>query len=293
MQSMTGFGTGESTVGALTVTVELRSVNHRFLDVSVKMPSSIAALETEIRAHLKDKLARGRVSCSVQVARAAGADAALITPEAVDRGLDALAVIADRMAVRGLPRPEVGLDNLLALPDLLHGDADDIAIDDARQALAGALAAATDGLLAMKRTEGAELAAEMGRRIETIRVHLAKVNTLTPNAVAEAEERLRERLAALLEDKIDPQRLAQEAAILADRGNIAEECERLASHLDQSAAALAAGGQMAKRLNFLLQEMHREVNTMGSKTQNMEITGAVIAMKEEVESMREQVQNLE
>ena len=104
---------------------------------------------------------------------------------------------------------------------------------------------------------------------------------------------MRERLDQLLEDGIDPQRLAQEAAILVDKGNINEECERLSSHLDQYRAALDQGGQVAKRLNFLLQEMHREVNTMGSKTQNMEITDAVIAMKDEIESMREQSLNLE
>jgi uncharacterized protein (TIGR00255 family) len=119
------------------------------------------------------------------------------------------------------------------------------------------------------------------------------VEKLAPQAADEIQARLEERLAKILDDQVDPQRLAQEVALLADKANINEECERLGIHISHFHAALDEGGQVAKRLNFLLQEMHREVNTMGSKTNLMDITQAVIAMKEEVESMREQIQNLE
>ena len=137
------------------------------------------------------------------------------------------------------------------------------------------------------------LAAEMDGRLAKLREHLSAVEKLVPQAVAEGHQRLQTRIEQLLGGEFDAQRLAQEAAVLADRANINEECERLAVHIESFQAALSAGGQVAKRMNFLLQEMHREVNTMGSKTNLMDITQLVIAMKEEVESMREQIQNLE
>ena len=292
MLSMTGFGIGEAAGDSFTVSVELRSVNHRFLDVAMKMPAPLASLEPDIRAHLKERVARGRVSCSVQLAHNRSIESAVST-EAIDRGIDVLNAIADRIEAKGLPRPGIGFENLLAIPDVLHGDTEEFGPEEVRGPLLEALAAATDGMLAMKKAEGAELVSDMSRRLVTIRAQLGRVGELTPLAVQEANNRLNERITQLFADQIDPQRLAQEAAILADRGNIAEECERLDCHLDQFEQVISAGGQVAKRLNFLLQEMHREVNTMGSKTQNMEITGAVIAMKEEIESMREQVQNLE
>jgi len=133
----------------------------------------------------------------------------------------------------------------------------------------------------------------MSQRLDTLNIHLAKVEEWAPQASEEIKARLEERLEKILTDVVDPQRLAMEVAMLADKGNINEECERLGIHLVHFRKALAEGGQVAKRLNFLLQEMHREVNTMGSKTNIMDITQAVISMKDEVESLREQILNLE
>ena len=133
----------------------------------------------------------------------------------------------------------------------------------------------------------------MRTRLNTLSDQLTAVQEFAPQAAIEIQTRIEERLAKILTDQVDPQRLAQEVAMLADKANINEECERLGIHIGHFHAALDSGGQVAKRLNFLLQEMHREVNTMGSKTSLMDITQAVISMKEEVESMREQIQNLE
>jgi len=133
----------------------------------------------------------------------------------------------------------------------------------------------------------------MRQRVGTLERQLDEVRLLAPQAAEEIRTRLEERLAKLLSEPLDPQRLAQEVAILADKANINEECERLGIHIEAFRKALDEGGQVAKRLNFLLQEMHREVNTMGSKTSLMAITQAVIVMKDEVESLREQIQNLE
>jgi len=293
MQSMTGIGIGEALAGDTQVTVELRSVNHRFLDVAMKLPSAVAGFEIDVRNVLKDRLLRGRVTCAVSLERGGGEAAAAVSPAAVDRALRTVELIADRIEAAGAPRPALTVQDVLAVPDLFRGEAADADADALRAALLQALGAACDGLLEMKRTEGLETANELRKRLDAVASQLAVVKARVPAALQEAQARLTERLNALLGESLEPQRLAQEAAILVDKGNINEECERLASHLEQTRAALAEGGAVAKRLNFLLQEMHREVNTMGSKTQTMEITNAVIAMKEEVESMREQVMNLE
>ncbi|HPF34350.1 MAG TPA: YicC family protein [Candidatus Krumholzibacteria bacterium] len=293
MQSMTGIGIGEALAGDTQVTVELRSVNHRFLDVAMKLPSAVAGFEIDVRNVLKERLLRGRVTCAVSLERGGGEAAAAVSPAAVDRALRTVELIADRIEAAGAPRPAVTVQDVLAVPDLFRGEAADADAEALRAALLRALEGACDRLLEMKRTEGAETANDLRKRLDAVATQLEVVKARVPAALQEAQARLTERLNALLGESLEPQRLAQEAAILVDKGNINEECERLASHLEQTRAALAEGGAVAKRLNFLLQEMHREVNTMGSKTQTMDITNAVIAMKEEVESMREQVMNLE
>ena len=293
MLSMTGFGSGEAIAGTSKISVELRAVNHRFLDVVVKMPPVLASHEIDIRNVLKARVARGRLSVFVQLERGEEDSLPSLSQERLSDGVATLREMAAACEQAGLSRPEIGLEHVLALPGLFVSESRD---DDSELLHKGLLAALDDavaGLLDMKRIEGGETAAEMKSRLEAVRVNLAKVNELIPGAQEEILAKLKERLTKLLDDAVEPQRLVQEAALIADRGNINEECERLASHLEQFAGALEGGGQVAKRLNFLLQEMHREVNTMGSKTQNLDITSAVIGMKEEIESMREQVQNLE
>jgi uncharacterized protein (TIGR00255 family) len=223
-----------------------------------------------------------------QDAAAAGLD-----PERLDQGLAMVREAAARVERETGKAQEVTLDHLLAVPDLFRAEEPEADPEDVRRALLDALAAACAGLQAMKAKEGAALVAEMRQRLHTLQQQLVQVRTLAPLAVEETRTRLEERLAKLLSEPLEPQRLAQEVAILADKANINEECERLGVHIEAFLAALDEGGQVAKRINFLLQEMHREVNTMGSKTNLMEITQAVIAMKDEVESLREQIQNLE
>ncbi|MFH1842451.1 MAG: YicC/YloC family endoribonuclease [bacterium] len=293
MRSMTGYGTGDATSADMTVTVELRSVNHRFLDVALKLPAVLMPLESEIRNYLKENVARGRITCAATLSSFHTATPVVLDEERLKQGINLLKAAADELAKAGGQKGKPTLDHLLAIPDLFRTEESELEADDVRDALRSALATAVKTLLVMKEQEGKELAAELDQRLGRLRGHLDEVVKLVPQAAEEALARLRARLDQLVEDNIDPQRLAQEAAILADRANINEECERLASHIEQFVQTLADGGQVAKRLNFLLQEMHREVNTMGSKTNLMAITQIVIDMKDEVESMREQVQNLE
>jgi len=293
MLSMTGFGTGEGAAGPVTITVELRSVNHRFLDVSLKLPSSLAFLETDIRKFLKENVARGRVTVMVQLQVGREGATAGLDPDRLQTGLEMVKAAAAALEKATGNAHPVTLENLMSVPDLFRAEELELEPTDMQTALMTALTDAHQGLMRMKEDEGAALVQEMRQRLETLATELAAVVKLAPQAGAEIQKRLDERLEKILTDQIDPQRLAQEVALLADKANINEECERLAIHIKHFHGALDEGGQVAKRLNFLLQEMHREVNTMGSKTNLMDITQAVITMKDEVESMREQILNLE
>jgi uncharacterized protein (TIGR00255 family) len=293
MLSMTGFGNGEAAAGSVTVTVELRAVNHRFLDVSLKLPSALQFLELELRNRLKEKVARGRVTCAASLNIDPAAAAPRLDPARVDTAIALLQETADRLEMHTHRPQEVRFEHLLSVPDLFTPALADLSRDELADAFLSALDQAIAGLQEMKRQEGEKLVSEMLQRLDTITQALAAVRQQAPRAAEEANRKLRERLTELLAGEVDPQRLAQEAAFLADKANINEECERLQIHLQHYREALTGGGQVAKRLNFLLQEMHREVNTMGSKTSLMEVTQLVITMKDEVESLREQIQNLE
>ena len=293
MLSMTGFGIGEGSSGQITVSVELRSVNHRFLDVGFKLPGLLGSLEPEIRQYLKGNVSRGRITISAQMKLTRDEIGPQLDPERIEQGLAMLRQANTELEKATGQPSEITLTHLLSVPDILRGGDTEIGLDDVRPVVMEALAQAHVGLMKMKEAEGDSLVLDLKQRLETIAAQLAEVNLLAPQAAAEIQKKLEERLTKLLTDQVDPQRLAQEVAMLADKGNINEECERLQIHLDQFAKALDEGGQVAKRLNFLLQEMHREVNTMGSKTGIMAITQAVIIMKDEVESLREQIMNLE
>jgi uncharacterized protein (TIGR00255 family) len=293
MQSMTGFGEGEATAGDFGVSCEVRSVNHRFLDVSLRLPAAISFCESDVRNRVKERLARGRVTIAFQIAPLKDIPLPAVSAERIERAIVELELVARRLAAATGRDQEIRLEHLLAVPDLFGGEESAAAPPELGASVLGALDKALDRVLAMKESEGRELARELRERLAKLRGLLAEVERQAPRSATETHERLRTRVAQLAGEEVDPQRLAQEVALLADRANINEECERFGVHLDSFAATLDQGGQVAKRLNFLLQEMHREVNTMGSKTNLMEITQAVIAMKEEVESMREQVQNLE
>ncbi len=293
MLSMTGFGTGEKAAGIATLTVELRAVNHRFLDVSLKLPGALAFMETDIRRFLKENVARGRVTVMVQLQTARDVGATGLDPERLRQAMAMVSAAATELTRTTGNEQQITLENLLSVPDLFRAEELELEPDDLRIALMSALKTAHQGLMGMKQAEGLALVQEMQQRLTTLTNHLAEVEKQAPLAGQEIKKRLDERLAKILTDQMDPQRLAQEVALLADKANINEECERLGIHIEHFRIALEGGGQVAKRLNFLLQEMHREVNTMGSKTNLMDITQAVIAMKDEVESMREQILNLE
>ena len=292
MQSMTGFGRGNAPYGAATVTAEVRSVNGRFLEVKTRLPKALAGCEAEAERYARTRVERGTLTLNVSVEGTASADAPVRVNAPVARAYaDALRALAREA---GIDEP-VRLDHLLRFPDVFTAEAAAEPADDALWSAAqAALAAAFDGLAAMRAAEGAALGADLAARLDALAAHAAEVDARAPVRVTEARDRLRERLDALVgEGRVSADRIEAEIALLADRLDVTEECVRLRAHLQFFREALAGEDAPGRRLGFLAQEMGREVNTIGSKANDPAIQHVAVAMKEELEKVREQVQNVE
>lgn len=292
VRSMTGFGRAEVSHGAIVVTVEARSVNHRHLDVALRLPRALAPLEMDARRLVQSRLERGRVDVAVQLALQAGQALSRAKLD-IDLARDYLAqarALAAAVDAEGAP----DLTWLLERPGVLRLEETEAAPSEPWPALAEALGLALDELVGRRAAEGQRLAGEL----RTLHGELAAlVETLAaraPAAVARREERLRERLRALLgEAVVDEGRILTEAAVWADKTDVAEEVARLRVHLAEFTLLLDKGGPIGRALDFLLQELHREVNTVGSKADDLEMSQAMLAAKGVLERIREQAQNLE
>jgi uncharacterized protein (TIGR00255 family) len=285
VRSMTGFGRGVAEAGGARATVDVRAVNHRYLDVKLRGAGIAPGLEDAMTTRLRSAIERGSIAISVHVSRD-GASAPRID-HAVARAVHG--ELAGLAAQLGMAGPDLAL--VLAQPGVIV--AGDTERDDAPAVLA-ALDAAITNLVAMRDIEGKALAAELLARTEDLarlRDAIAERAAALPDQLA---RKLRERVQRLLADaEPDPARLAQEVALLADRGDVSEELVRLASHLDQVRALIAGPGATGRRLDFLVQEIGRELNTIGSKAAATEISTAVVEAKAVLEKVREQVQNVE
>ncbi len=290
--SMTGFGRGTATVAAATATVELRSVNSRFLETSIRVPRAISFREADIQAILRDTLTRGRISVQVQLEQAAEESVALEVDVEAARGYAHL--LETLRAAAGIG-DTVRLEHLLTFSEVFKPvDDASVAADHAWEAVKEALKEATDNLQRMRADEGKALHTDLAQRLQSIEDELVAVEQRAPERVREARERLYDRLNEMLSDeRVNRDRLEMEMAILADRLDITEECVRLRSHIDVFRQTAAAPEPAGRKLNFLLQEMNREVNTIGSKANDAAIAHHAVGMKEELERIREQVQNIE
>jgi len=288
---MTGFGSGSATVGSESVSVELKSVNHKFLEVKVRTPRELAALEPVVQKVLKERLARGAVDVSVRRALKTATGAVPTVDLALAR--EYRRAFGEVARAIGLP-DDLTLRDLALQPGIIRLEEPQVVLGDAAPALEQALGLALEALLAMRRTEGAALERDLGARLGLVEGLVEELIALAPAAVDEYRARLQERLRELLQGApVDPQRLAQEVALFAERTDVAEELTRLASHLVQFRALLSLSEPSGRRMDFLVQELHREVNTTGSKSQHAGISGRVLALKAELERIREQVQNVE
>ncbi len=290
IRSMTGFGSGRGRSGPEEIDVEVRSVNHKFCEVKVRLPRELAALELDAVRSVKERLARGGIDVSAR--RAPGK--ASLAPR-VDLGLAeeyarAFAAVGERLGLPG----QVGLSQVLGAEGVVSLEERSVDLAAARGALAAALAQALDSLTAMRESEGQALARDLEARLQAVEQMVARVQELSPRSVEHYRQRLAERVAELARGvAVDPARLAAEVALFADRADVSEELTRLGSHLAQMRILIAGGEPAGRKMAFLVQEMNREVNTVGSKAQSGEIATLVVALKAEIERMREQVQNVE
>ncbi len=291
IRSMTGYGSAELEKNGHRLTAEVRSVNHRFCEVSVRAPKGVLLFEDQIRQLLQDRFSRGKFNLSITWSGAGGTGEVLKLNETVaDRYVALMQQLRDRYGLSG----DVQLGTLANLPDLFTWEQSTIGDEEMWSLVREVVEKACESMNGMKGREGKALAADLQKRLDIIRTELERVSARAPLRPAEAKERMVARIKPLLEDvEMDPIRIAQEVAMLADRLDCTEECVRLDAHLDQF-KHLADGPELAgRKLNFLLQEMNREANTIGSKANDVEIAHAVIVMKEEIERLREQVQNVE
>ncbi len=290
IRSMTGFGSASGEFAGRTLTVEVKSVNNRFREVITRIPKICAPLEEAIKKQVAARLERGRVDLWVQLddrelkRRALKVDMDLAVE--IHRQLTA---VRERLGLSG----GVTLDHLLSL-GVVGQEEDNPALEELWSALTPLITQALDGLVAMREAEGQNLGGDLEKRLARLAGANRKVEELASSAPDQLLEKLQNRLSELGAGvKVDQTRLAQEVALLADRVDITEEVVRFGSHLGRFGEIIADPEASGRRLDFLLQEMGREVNTMGSKAQDLDVTGLVLDMKAELEKLREQVQNIE
>jgi len=289
--SMTGFGRGEARGAHLAVLVEARSLNHRFLEINLKLGRGLSGHEADLRRLVQGRAARGRFDVTVTTRRTGGSQGIVRTDAALGaeyaKGARAL---ADAVGLA----PDFTVSDLLRLPGVVTVEEADEDGGESGLLVKTAVQEAMDELVRMRQTEGSALAADLEGRLNAVDAWVGELGGLVPAALQRIQDRLRERLRALLEDApVDPGRIAQEVATWAARSDVAEELTRLSSHCGQFRALLAEGGPVGRQLDFLAQELHREVNTIASKADDGEMIARVLEARTLVERLREQVQNVE
>jgi uncharacterized protein (TIGR00255 family) len=289
MRSMTGFGCAEAALGEGKLTCELRALNHRFLDVRVRLPEDLQAHAFFVEQLARERLSRGRFDIGVRLDESEGS--ARFSAERARAVYQSLLALRDELA----PGTEVPISALASLPQLLV-DSSRSGAQGLEEALTRAFAGALARLDEMREREGQALARELAERLASLRALCEQAKTLSRGSAERHVLRLRERVGRLVADvgvSPDAGRLETELALIADRSDVTEELVRLDSHFDQFHALLASIEPVGRRMEFLLQEMSREANTLGSKSQDVKLSHLVVDIKSQLEKIREQVQNVE
>ena len=293
IRSMTGFGEAELETPAGLLRVEIRTVNHRFFSANIRTPSALDRWEPQLKEWLKAHISRGHINATYRFNGSEGETGPTLTLD-VDRARSYLEIFTRLKAELGLPG-EVTLDMVARQSDLVvREQAEAVEIDE--DELREVTDRASRAVLAMREAEGKNLAADLEARLEAIGQALVVIEERAPARLDAERDRLRRSVAELAADvSLDEDRLAREIALIADRWDISEEIVRLHSHIDHFQAMLEhdASEPVGKRLSFLVQEMHREANTIGSKANDAEIEHRVVSIKNEIERLREQVENVE
>lgn len=292
IKSMTGYGRARETLHKRDITVEVRSVNNRYLDCAVKMPRMYTFAEDAVKQRVQKAVSRGKVDVFITV-DASAADVAKVT---VNRELATqyAAALHELAEVCGPTAYHVTPDQLARFQDVLTVTKADEDLETVSEDLCAVLDEALASYNAMRAVEGEKLAEDIGNRLRSIETYTGQVEERSPETVAEYRQKLTARMQEVLQSaSIDPQRILTEAAIYADKVAVDEETVRLRSHVAQLRAMLASDEPMGRKMDFLIQEVNREANTIGSKCNDVSIAQVVVGLKAEVEKMREQVQNVE
>lgn len=296
-KSMTGYGRAQRLADGREVLVEIRAVNHRYYEFSARLPRTCMYLEDKLKALLSDYISRGKVEVSVSVNRPDGKDAQITVNRAVAMGyVNALRTMNGGVGEYGTPwlDDDITLSSLLRMPDVFNvtKEQDD---EDAVWAIVSETAGeALNSFLQMRETEGKRLTDDLTAKLGALETMLNEVEAIAPTVTESYRERLYAKLKELMgETGIDEQRILTEAAIFAEKTAVDEETVRLRSHITQFRELLQSEEPVGRKLDFLVQEMNREVNTTGSKAQDLRITRLVVDMKSEIEKIREQLQNIE
>ena len=291
IKSMTGYGRAREMLNKRDITVEVRSVNNRYLDCTVKMPRMYTFAEDAIKQHVQQAVSRGKVDVFITV-DASAADVAKVTvnQELAAQYAAALGVLAGVCGVESRVTPE----QLARFPDVLTVTKADEDLESVSADICAVLDQALEAYNSMRAVEGKKLAEDIGSRLTNIENYTSQVETRSPQTVAEYRAKLTARMEEVLQSTtIDPQRILTEAAIYADKVAVDEETVRLRSHVAQLRGMLESDEPMGRKMDFLIQEVNRESNTIGSKCSDVSIAQVVVGLKAEVEKMREQVQNVE
>lgn len=291
MKSMTGYGGAKGARSAYKLSVEVKSVNNRYLDVTVRLPRSLLFAEDAVKSAVQNHISRGKVDVFINLEADGGEDTAVVANEALAAEYKAaIDQIGDTLGIR----TEVTAYELCRLQDVLTLEKKDI---DKEEALKGILETAEAALAdfdAMRGREGTKMYEDISARLAAIEKHVSFIEARAPQTVAEYRERLTKKMLEILDGaQIDQNRILTEAAIYADHIATDEETVRLRSHISQMRGLVASGEPVGRKLDFLVQEFNRETNTIGSKCSDTEVTRAVLDMKAEIEKIREQVQNIE
>ena len=297
LKSMTGYGRSQKILNGRDILVEIRSVNHRYYEYSSRIPRSYSYIDDKLKTLLKTGISRGKVEVSVSINTIEGKDTVIAVNKAVAEGyVNALRSLNEEMGSNGSTwlEDDLKLSKLIKLPDIFNiqktPDDEEQVWNDVSEVTAEAL----QKFVSMRQTEGERLRNDVIEKSDAILEMVAKVEELSPQTVENYRNRLFKKLSEVLEDKnIDEQRIVTEAAIFSEKVAVDEETVRLRSHIAQLRSMLDSDETVGRKLDFIVQEMNREVNTIGSKAQDLNVTRIVVDMKAEIEKIREQIQNIE
>jgi len=290
IKSMTGFGRGEASQNNITFTVDIKTVNHRYSDISVRMPRMVSALEEKVREYIGSKLNRGKIDIYINYDSFGQDTKVKLDTNLAAAYVDSLNTLKDQFGIKD----EISLSLLTRFSDILKLDTEEQDIDFLWSILSSALEQAVNSLLEMRSREGERLRKDMVQKLDNIKGAVAQIKEKSADIVDVYKNKLYEKIKELTKDiQLDENRLLTEVAIFADKASIDEEIVRLGSHIEEFKKTLFINAPIGKKLDFIVQEMNREVNTIGSKSSDLGVVSSVIEMKTEIEKIREQVQNIE